>query len=435
MNKTFRILLAVFLVLFTQLSQITPALAAGVSPSGGGKFVTGQNFTVTVKASGATFDSLQGTISVTGVAKVVSFSAGSATWLPGKSPSNGGQFVGIVSPTSSLTVATVVLRADKEGSGSVSVSGVRLARSGTEVGSSGGSVSYSIGRAPTPPGGVTVSSATHPDQNEFYGATTATFSWEAPANGADGYAILLDQVADTTPEANITTAEKTITYNDLALGTHYFHIRAHNGDGWSGATHYKINIKEELDETLTPPTILSVSKNDSFANDIAKGTVTGFTISGSSTGLLSYDAVISATPANFPAEQLLSTKISEDGTWSLTIDQPIPSGFYTIVAHAKKDKAISKDSAPAYLEVSVANGGTAKLISEDDLPKKDLTVKLMGITFSTSVQFWWTLIGVVAFAVVVTLIAYAIRQYYKKWRAKKKPQSSKPVSIEDIKVN
>jgi len=412
---------------------VSPALAAaGISPSGGGKFVTGQTFTITVRASGATFDSLQGTIRVSGAASVVSFGSGGATWLPGKSPSNGGQFVGIVSATSSLTVATIKLRSDKEGSGSVSVSGVRLARSGQEVGSSGGSTSYSISRAPTPPGDMKISSTTHPNQEESYGLTTAELSWEPPANGANGYSTLLDEVADTVPLETVTTTETTAKYEDLALGTHYFHLRAHNSDGWGPANHFRINVKEAVDETLTPPTILSAVKTADFKTDLEKGTVSGFQIVGASTGLTDFQLLLNVSPADkLPAEQKLTVPISADGSWQMSFDQMVPSGFYKIMAQAKKDKSITPESPPAYLEVSVANGGTAKLITSDDLQKPDLSVTVAGVTFSTKQSLWWALALVVLFAFAVTGVAYVARQMYKRWKAKRKaqPERTKPSSI------
>jgi len=83
--------------MFTILSVPFSARAeGGIFATGGGTKTAGQTFTITVAASGATFDSLQGSISISGPVDVVSFTAGSATWLPGKTPSNGGQFVGIV---------------------------------------------------------------------------------------------------------------------------------------------------------------------------------------------------------------------------------------------------------------------------------------------------------------------------------------------------
>jgi len=417
--------------LFTVL-PVQPALAAaGIFPSGGGKFVTGQTFTISVRASGETFDSLQGVISVSGVASIVSFSAGGATWLPGKSPSNGGQFVGIASPTDSLTVATIKLRSSNTGSGSVSVSGVRLARSGGEVGNSGGTAYYSVTRAPTPPGGIEISSSTHPDPNKSYGASTAILTWKAPANGAIGYSTALDDKPETVPKDVITTKELTVTYKDLKLGTHYFHIRAYNSDGWGGAAHFKINIIEEVDPTLSPPVILSLEKNEQFTNDIEKGTVSGFKISGSSTGLTGFTGLLALTPADkLPKEQKLEFIPNElDGLWEVVFDQPIPTGFYSIVTRAKKDQSITPDSAPIFIEVSVANGGTAKIITADDLPKPNLTVTIAGVTFSTRGRLWTAVGLVLLFTFVFTLIAYIARQFYKKYKFKKKSavaQSSTP---------
>lgn len=399
------------------------ALAAGMSVGGGGTYTAGQNFTITVNASGASFTALEGVIQVSGPVTIVSFSPGAATWLPGMSPANGKKFAGAVSQTGSLRVATITLRGTAVGSGKVTVSGVQLAKSGSVVGTSGGTTNFTITRAPTPPGGVEVASPTHPDQNEFYGATSVTLSWSPPANGADGYATLLDQAAETDPGQTVTTAETTATYNNLELGTHYFHIRAHNGDGWSGVTHFKINIKEELDETLVAPVITGVTKTANFATSIENGTVSGFVISGTSSNLLGYNAVVKFDPAKTAAEQVLSIAIREDGTWELPIDQPLPTGFYKLTSYAKKDKTISKDSEPVYLEVSVANGGEAKLISAADLPEADKSMTVLGVTFNDQVAFWWSILGIFAFTAVFTLIAYALRQWYKKLKAKRAAKS------------
>ncbi|QQG49774.1 MAG: fibronectin type III domain-containing protein [Candidatus Berkelbacteria bacterium] len=428
-----------FLVGLVGLSQLffaSPAFAAGsITPSGGGKFVTGQTFTITVKAGGTTFDSLQGTIKVSGVAELVSFSAGSATWLPGKSPGNNNQFVGIVSPTSSLTVATIRLKANKEGSGSVSVSGVRLARSGSEVGTGGGSTSYTIGRAPTPPGNVEVSSSTHPDQNQFYGATTAILTWKPPANGATGYSALMDQAAETVPATSISTTETSATFQNLSLGTYYFHIRALNGDGWGPTTHFKINIKEELNPSLNAPVITAVERTGTFVNDVEKGTVSGFKVKGITAGLTGFTVNLVFTPGDkLPPAQILSALLDPNGGWEIIFDQPIPTGFYAVITRAKMDKVVTPDSAPTMIEVSVANGGTAKIITSDDLPKPDLTVSVAGVTFSTQKHLWVSVALIILFAVLVTALAYVLRLFYKRWKQKKSAKTSpasspsKPIS-------
>lgn len=347
------------------LTTNSAAAAGGISPSGGGKFVTGQTFTITVKASGATFDSLQGTIKASGVAEVVSFSAGSATWLPGKSPSNGGQFVGIVNATSSLTVATIKLKASKEGSGSVSVSGVRLARSGSEVGTGGGSTSYTITRAPTPPGGVEVSSSTHPDQNTAYEATTVELSWKAPSNGADGYSHAFDQSSETTPGTAISTTATTAKYENLAVGTHYFHIRAHNGDGWSGTTHFKITIKASVNSGLGAPTITKVGLAETYQNYLAEGTLSGLLIQG--TALAGYTVHLKVEPSlNLDAAKYPNPLVTEKGTWELAVTDPVKAGFYKLIAQGEKDNVLTPESEAVRFEISLNDGGQVNIITDSD---------------------------------------------------------------------
>lgn len=394
-------------------------LAAGISASGGGKFNVGATFTVSVKASGATFDSLQGTISVSGPVQVVSFASGSATWLPGKSPANGNQFVGIVSATSSLTVATIKLKGTKEGSGSVSVSGVRLARSGAQVGDESGGTSFTIVRAPTPPGSVKLNSATHPDQNQAYETTVAEFTWERPS-GVTGFSFLIDQAAETTPPAKVTGDYLNAKYDNLAIGTHYFHLRAINADGWGPASHYKLTIKEpdpKITEGLVAPTITSIGKTEGFVSDVVGGTLTGIVITGAVP--IEYQARLIFDPNRLPEGVNLLAPVSTDGLWQIVIDKPVPAGFYKLTVQGQKDKSLTPVSQPVTVELSVANGATVKIITTEDLPKPptlviDRSVKVLGVKFKDQSQLW-LIVGLLIFFVVCLsgatfLIIRAIRR-------------------------
>lgn len=357
-----------FLILYSifYILPVRPAVAAGgITPSGGGSNNAGNVFTVTVKASGATFDSLQGLISVSGPVSVVSFVAGSATWLPGKSPDNNNQFVGITSPTSSLTVATIKLKGTKAGPGKVTVSGVRLARSGAEVGTGGGSASFTITPALAPPGSVTVTSTTHPDQTQSYDVSTVQLAWSAPGNGASGYATTFDQVADTTPAAKVTTTDSAAKYENQAVGTYYFHIRANNRDGWSETTHFKVNIKPKTDSTLATPAITSITTTSETTNDIEAGTLTGIIIKG--TGPAGYAMMLTFTPDwALAADKYPAPIVSDAGTWKLTITDSVKAGFYKLTAVGKKGSIVSPSSPAVSFEVTVAEGGKIRLITADD---------------------------------------------------------------------
>jgi hypothetical protein len=345
---------------------LTAFAAGSITASGGGSNNAGNVFTVTVKASGATFDSLQGLISVSGPVSIVSFSAGGATWLPGKSPDNNNQFVGITSPTSSLTVATIKLKGTKVGSGKVTVSGVRLARSGAEVGTGGGSASFTITPALAPPGSITVTSATHPNPEESYDASTVELSWTAPGNGATGYATAFNQTADTVPEAKITTTETTAKYESQAVGTYYFHVRANNKDGWGDTTHFKVNIKPKTDSTLATPAITSITTTTDATNDIEVGTLSGIAIKG--TGPAGYSMLLTFTPdLALSTEKYPAPVITDQGTWELTITDPIKAGFYKLIAVGKKESIVSPQSPTVTFEVSVAEGGRVRLITSGDV--------------------------------------------------------------------
>lgn len=341
------------------------ALAAGLSVSGGGEKVAGQNFTVTVVASGAEFDSLQGTISVSGPVTIVSFGTGSATWLPGKAPGNGTNFVGITSPTSKLTVATITLKGTKEGKGSVTASNVKLARNGAYVGTSGGSTSFTIGRAPTPPGSVTVTSSSHPNPDDSYEANMVLLAWEPPANGSNGYGTAFDQVATTVPAEKVTTTDKTASHGPLAVGTYYFHIRPNNKDGWGPTTHFKVTVKPTTDATLATPAITSVSLTNDYQNDITQGTLTGVTFNG--TGPIDYAIGLTFSPEiPLPAEKYPAPVVDAEGRWSLTITDPVKVGFYTLTAQGRKDSLVSPVSPKVAVEVTAGLGGTVRLITDAD---------------------------------------------------------------------
>ena len=98
----------------------------------------------------------------------------------------------------------------------------------------------------TPPPAPTITSPTHPDQDEWYSNNDPTFNWSEPddPSGIAGYSFVLDQTADTTPDETIDTTECTKSYTDVADGIWYFHVRAVDGAGnWGPADHYRVKIR------------------------------------------------------------------------------------------------------------------------------------------------------------------------------------------------
>jgi len=378
--------LGFILILFALISWPLPIRAAGgIYASGGGSKTAGETFTISVTASGTNFDSLQGIISVSGPVTIVSFNPGSATWLPGKTPSNGGAFVGIVSERSSLTVATITLRGRTPGSGAVSVSGVRLADKGSVVGDGAGGASFTITKAPQYPSDVKVSSTTHPNQDEFYDQKTITLSWNKDS-GISGFSYLLDKEAGTVPPTKVTSSDSSVTYENQEIGTYYFHIRSVNSDGWGGTTHFKINIKEpdpKVDEALPKPTNIQIIKDSPFTNNIDDGTLKGIKISGQT--LPNYVANLNFEPLpalpegykdtsidtavkdkNTQPLSLLVAVANDQGYFEKTLDFPVKAGFYKLSIQGQSIKTLTPISDSIKFQVSIKNGGTVELVNDID---------------------------------------------------------------------
>lgn len=395
---------AIKLFLFTIALLISPRLAsaAGVSVSGGSLKYPNDTSTVTITASGTTFNAFQGTISASGTVRITSCSAGSALWVT--QPTGAGAFVGaLTSSASSFRIATCSIKASSVGTGSVSVSGVQLANSGPIVGTDGGSVSFNIVRQPTPPGTVTVTSSSHPDQNTAYEATTIVLSWSA--TGTSGYAYLLDQVADTTP-GTTTDNNTTATYADKAVGTYYFHIRAKNGDGWGPTAHFKITIKEpdpKINESLGKPHNILVKKLANYTNNIADSTFTGFSISGVTEP--NYVANIKLTPLpTLPEGKVLSIKSDSTGKFEYIFDFPIPAGLYKLSTQGQDNKTLTPLSDEIKFEISQAKGGSVNMLSDDDR-LAPVTPVLKWYQKSVSVKkIIYAIAGLAALAIAIVFI-------------------------------
>lgn len=410
-----KILSSIIIAVITFASLPFSANAAGgIYASGGGAKTVGQTFTVTVAASGATFDTIHGAISVSGPVSVSSFSYGDATWM--SKPSNGGTFDGafLGSKKTSFTIATIKLKATGVGSGAVSVSGASLKNAGTVVGSGSGGATYTISKALVPPGQVEVSSTTHPDQNTPYEATTIALAW-TKASGVTAFSYLLDQAADTTPAATATSGDVAVSYPDKAVGIYYFHIRAQNADGWGGATHFKINIKEpdpKINEGLSAPSDIKIEKDSTFVNDVEKGTVSGLVISG--TLEAGFTANITLTPApTLPEEKLMTAVADSSGKFSLLLDFPIVTGFHTLSIQGQQEKVLTPVSNVVNFEITQSKGGGINILSASDAtdPVVKATPQVKGSFLEKKFSVMNYLAITLALAILVLIVLESVKYF------------------------
>lgn len=410
-----KIVAIIAMLAMTVMTLPTKSLAAGGIYASGGKTVTvGSTITVNVVASGATFDTVSGSISVSGPVSVTSFTAGDATWI--NRPSNGGSFNGafLGEKKTSFTVATIKLKGTGVGSGSVNVSGASLKNAGAVVGSGSGSTSFTIQKAPDLPGAVKVSSSTHPDPGTAYEATTIALSWVKDA-GVDNFSYLLDQVADTTPAAKATDANTSISYPDKAIGVYYFHIRAHKTDGWGSASHFKITIKEpdaKIDTTLSAPRDIQIRKSDGFVNTITDGTVTGIIISGVTEPNFTVNLTLTPAPT-LPEGKKLSATADADGKFEVLLDYPIVAGYHKLTIQGQLLKVLTPISSETVFEISQAKGGSINVLTEADVIAP-ATVKAEQTKSFLSKFDKQTMLYVLGIIVLLALAIFAIVKYVRR---------------------
>lgn len=198
--------------------------------------------------------------------------------------------------TGKKTILAVTFKPLKEGKTEVTFSaGSVLAADGkgTDILSAKNSASYTIGAkeasvdpAPTPPppsdsgGGnlrpdaPVITSTTHPDENIFYNAKKAKFSWELPPD-VTVVRIALDTSSSTVPTTNYDPAISEKEFNDLADGIMYLHLKYKNDAGWGPTTHRRVKID------LTPPPIFEVTATtDASSSDVLLKFVATDTLSG-----------------------------------------------------------------------------------------------------------------------------------------------------------
>ena len=119
------------------------------------------------------------------------------------------------------------------------------------------STEYSNGNyiiAPQPPGGVTVTSITHPFQNQWYNNNDVTLAWEKALDTSD-FSYLLDNKPFTVPPDTSEGSGMATSYTNLEDGVYYFHIKARRLGVWGLSTNFKIQID------TTPPAVFTPTAN------------------------------------------------------------------------------------------------------------------------------------------------------------------------------
>lgn len=92
-----------------------------------------------------------------------------------------------------------------------------------------------------PPQGPTISSPTHPDQEQWYRDPNPLFLWSKSAF-ADGYSFTIDRDPGGFPDATIDGTDASASFQNLDNGIWYFHLRERAEGVWGGVSHFVVKI-------------------------------------------------------------------------------------------------------------------------------------------------------------------------------------------------
>lgn len=212
-------------------------------------------------------------------------------------------------------IGSIAVQAGSPGTGRVTVDSPSsiLANdgAGTNVLGSKGSATFTI--QPRPTSAPSITSPTHPDQEKWYKTTSATFNWSGAGNN---YSYSLDQNPETEADQSSEGSGKSTTYDNLADGIWYFHVKVQGTNGaWSGTAHYKIQIDKTPPEKFTPEA--------DPKNNAEKRPIIAFTATDKTSGIDHYEIKI------------------DDGKWS-KVDNPYKITSISSGRHLVQVKAIDK---------------------------------------------------------------------------------------------
>ncbi len=154
-----------------------------------------------------------------------------------------------------------------------------------------------------------VTSATHPDPNQWYANNSPEFSWTVP-EGITAIRFSLDNKPYGAPgdsnSADIFSTKK----ENLADGIWYFHIQFKNSDGWGSILHRKVMVDK------APPEPFNVSV-DNGGDPTNPAPLLKIETSDKSSGLAHYELKIGSAP-------LVSLSLDDvkDGIYKIPVQEP-----------------------------------------------------------------------------------------------------------------
>ena len=237
---------------------------------------------------------------------------------------------GIPSPgiqTSNGVVLTMTFRVIAPSSGTINF-GERtrvLANdgSGTDILTQATHGSYTF--LPVPPQGPAISSPTHPDQTKYYKNSSPTFDWTKDP-GTEAFSYTIDEDPNGLPDTVSEGTDSSTSFDSLADGIWYFHVRAKKSGVWGGTSSFMAHVDTR------PPAEFKTSISPGNRTSEQRP-VTRFFTTDSLSGLDHYELKLVPLALQSDAESAFFFGVNSPYQFS-----PLEAGRYTLIVRAY-DKA------------------------------------------------------------------------------------------------
>jgi hypothetical protein len=160
-----------------------------------------------------------------------------------------------------------------------------------------------------------VSSVTHSDENRWYANNNPEFSWKLLLD-ITGVSMMISDLDATDPNIESDGIVEAKKYEKIADGSHYFHIKLKNTNGWGPISHRKFQV-----DTAPPlPFVISINNGNDGTNPAP---IVSFETKDLTSGVEKYQIVLDGdssdvAPRDFKAEPY-KTKILKPGEHTISI--------------------------------------------------------------------------------------------------------------------
>ncbi len=187
-------------------------------------------------------------------------------------------------------VLQITWKAKGSGTATVTVKGSKILANdgaGTNIYGASSGAKFTIGKSVPPAAVVTVASSSHPNQDSWYSINKIVVSWSTNV-AVSGFAWSLDHDAQSNPPNNPLITDLTKTFDTVADGVWFFHIKGRTSNGFTPIVTYRLHID------TTPPEPFAVTVNQ--LKKTAPRPTASFQTTDALSGISRYEGQLDAQP-------------------------------------------------------------------------------------------------------------------------------------------